>query len=198
METAACDENTQNTLLNAVNKLPEDHQPYNLWRLFSKVRRAIWKASERELAEHDITPEQAGILYILRHVLKNPSQSDISRQILIEHHTISGSLRRMEAKGLVKRIVDGKRKSVIRVSLTAKGKHACDIAVARHSVNNVMDALTTEEKEQLASLLQKMLEKSLEELEQHYTSVHHSPPDTAVTPSTVIKPPIPFVSFQGK
>ncbi|MFC1917068.1 MarR family winged helix-turn-helix transcriptional regulator [Chloroflexota bacterium] len=159
-----------NKIVAALNELPADHQPYNLWRLFSKVRRAIWKSSERELARHDITPEQAGILYIIRNVLHNPSQSDISRQMLIEHHTISGSLKRMEAKGLVKRKTDVKRKSVIRISLTPKGEAACELAVDRRSINNVMNVLSLEEREQFVILLQKLLEKSLEELNQHYSS----------------------------
>ena len=173
------DESAGSRILN--ENLSEDQQLYSLWRAFSKVRRAIWKASEKELSRYDITPEQAGVLYMVRNVIPNASQSEISRQMLIEHHTISGTVKRMEAKGLIRREVDAERRNVIRVSLTGKGEEVYRQSVHRRSVRNVFSVLSPEERRQLANCLEKMLPQALEELEQYYTSpfsVPHEVPKT--------------------
>lgn len=148
----------------------QDRELYDLWRSFSQVRRAIWKTSAKELGKYGITPEQAGVLYIVRNVIPNGSQSQISRLMLMEHHTISGIVQRMEARGLVKREVDGARKNVFRVTITEKGEEAYRYAVKRRSVHNVMLSLTAKERQQFSVMLNKLLAAALNELEQYYTS----------------------------
>ncbi len=150
--------------------MDEQKELYSLWRLFTKTRQAIWKASSKELARYGITPEQAGVLCILNNVLPTASQSEIARLMLFEHHTISGIIQRMEAKGLVKREVDEQRRNVYRASITDKGRETYAHALGRRSVQNVMLSVSKEERQVMTDILNKMLSSALVELEQYYTS----------------------------
>ena len=148
-----------------------ENQAYELWRLLSKVRRVIFKVRERELAKYGITPEQCGVLYIIKRADEPPSQLYISRIMMIEPHTMSGLVKRMELKGLLKRERNPRRKNVTRIIITEKGEEAYRISMAkRESISNIMLGLPEEELEQLSVHLNKVFERATIALEKTYKS----------------------------
>jgi len=96
-------------------------QDYELWWLILHMRRAMHKARARELLQYGITPEESAVLLVIQAIGWRATPSEISRRLLREPHSISGLLRRMEGKGLVKRVKDLDRRNLIRVTITKKG-----------------------------------------------------------------------------
>ena len=69
-----------------------------------------------------MTFEESTILIHIDKLGKKATPVELSRQLLRKHHSITGLLLRMEKKGLIIRNKDLKRKNMIRVSMTDKGK----------------------------------------------------------------------------
>ncbi len=144
-----------------LSPLDED---YNLWLLFAVTRRATAKARHKELSQYGITLEQAGVLYVIKHIGRKIILSEIARFILREAHTISTLIDRMVAKGLVKKIKDLDRKNLVRVEMTEKGQKAYDNTTKRESIYRMISSLSEEEKRQFRTCLEKLRDKALQEL----------------------------------
>lgn len=139
---------------------PED-ELYNLWLLLQRMRRATTKARRIELFGTGITPEQSGVLHVIRALGNNATITSISRVMFIEPHTAGGIVERMEAKGLLKRVKDSQRKNTVKVVLTEKGDHGYWQSAKRESVRTILSTLTNEERDQLWELSRKVVDESL-------------------------------------
>jgi DNA-binding MarR family transcriptional regulator len=106
---------------------------------------------------------QAAVLFQVDFIGDEATPAKISRAILRRAHSVSGLLDRMEKDGLIKRAKDMERKNLVRVRLTEKGKKALKNAAKRESIRNIPTVLSSEEHQQLYSLLLKLREKALRE-----------------------------------
>ena len=86
---------------------------YELWWLILHVERAMYKARAAELARYGITPEQAGVLYVVQTIGPRATPAQISRWVVREPHSISGLLQRMEKDGLIRKDKDLERKNLV-------------------------------------------------------------------------------------
>ncbi len=148
--------------------LVSNDQDYALWLLLLKVRRCISKIREKELSPYDITPEQAGVLFIVQALNSRTTPAEISRLTFREPHTVSTLIGRMEKKGLVKKVKDMDKKNMIRIVITEKGQEAYNQSSQRTTIHNIMSALSEAERQQLTSLLQKLSDQALKELGEYY------------------------------
>ena len=148
--------------------LVSNDQDYALWLLLLKVRRCISKTREKELSPYDITPEQAGVLFIVQALNSQTTPAEISRLTFREPHTVSTLIGRMEKKGLVKKVKDMDKKNMIRIVITEKGQEAYNQSSQRTTIHNIMSALSEAERQQLTSLLQKLSDQALKELGEYY------------------------------
>ncbi len=148
--------------------LASNDQDYALWLLLLKVRRCISKTREKELSLYDVTPEQAGVLFIVQALNSRTTPAEISRLTFREPHTVSVLISRMEKKGLVKKVRDMDRKNMIRVAITEKGQQAYDQSTQRATIHNIMSALSEAEHQQLMWLLQRLRDRALKELGEYY------------------------------
>lgn len=139
-------------------------QDYNLWWLTIQMRRAMHKARAKELSQYGITPEESGALFAIKAIGSRATPAKIARWELREHHTTSALLVRMEKKGLVKRTRNLERKNMIRVTLTKRGREVYNHAAKRESIHRILSCIPKDQREQLWSLLQRLRDKSLEEL----------------------------------
>lgn len=146
-----------------MENLSHADEDYNLWLLLIKVSRAMSKARERELRKTGITPEQSGILYIIDNIGKKATLVEISRLTLREPHSVSYLVDRMEKAGLAKRVKDLSRKNMVRVAMTEKGQRAYKQA-GRQTVHQTLSCLFEEERNQLRSYLERLLDKATEVL----------------------------------
>jgi DNA-binding MarR family transcriptional regulator len=143
---------------------------FNLWLLLLKTRRVLYRAREKELIPYDITPEQGEILYINRAKKGNVNQTEIARLMAREPHTISGIIQRMEKKGLVKKYEDSQLKNIKKIGVTKKGQRVLEKVDLRVTIKNIMSTLTDKESSQLWSLLEKLLNAGINELDKYYVS----------------------------
>lgn len=151
-----------------MENLASADQDYALWLLLLKVRRCISKARGKELSLYGITPEQAGVLFIVQALNNRTTPAEISRLTFREPHTVSVLISRMEEKGLIKKVKDMDRKNMIRIVITEKGEQAYSQSSQRTPIHNIMSALSEAERHQLMSLLQRLSDRALKELGEYY------------------------------
>lgn len=145
------------------NLLPDED--YYIWMLLTYIRRGMVKLREKELFQHGITPEQAGILFCIQVIGKEATPAKISRYTIREPHSVSAMLDRMEKKGLIKKVKDLDRKNMIRVAITDKGQQAYQQSTRRESIHKILSPMPIEKRAQLRSLLETLLDKVVVEMD---------------------------------
>jgi DNA-binding MarR family transcriptional regulator len=138
-------------------------EDYELWRLLIYTREAIQKARADELAKYGITPRQSGILLAVDTISNNATPADIARFLKRDPSSITSLLKRMERKGLITKSNDLKKKNMIRITLTEKGRQVFYMTQNRRSLHRIFATLSEEEYKQTQSCLYKLLSKAYEE-----------------------------------
>jgi len=142
---------------------PEEE--YRLWTLLSQVNDGMLRARDIELKRFDISTVQVAILYAVKSLGGSPTPSEISQWVFRKPHTVSAALERMEKHGLVKltRNTSGKRQ--VRVSMTSRGEEIYRLQHRRRKViPAILGSLTPAEREQLRKLMERLRQKTFEEL----------------------------------
>jgi DNA-binding MarR family transcriptional regulator len=136
---------------------------YKLWTLMHEVEHTMSQVIARDLKPLGITPRQALSLDILRVYGKPLTPAGIARLQLRKRNSIRILLNRMEKEGLLKQTRDLEQKNQIRLSLTEKGNKASDLS-AYENLAQVFSSLSEEECQQMTSLLDRLLNRALDEL----------------------------------
>ena len=139
-------------------------EDFTLWVLLRQAGHTVYQATQKELSQYGISPEQAGVLSIVQFLDNKATPAEISRWLLREPHTVSGILSRMEKKGLVRKTKDLVRKNLVRVTLTEKGKQAYYQSTKIESIRQIMSCLSEEECQQLSSCLKTLRDRALKQL----------------------------------
>ncbi len=86
------------------------------------------------------------------------SLSELGERMLVSRANITGLIDRLERDGLVTREIDPRDRRVFRARLTPKSMHLLDNLLPLHAqfARDAMSGLSSEEKEQLIGLLQKL------------------------------------------
>lgn len=137
---------------------------YILWVLLRQAKDAVFKATEKELRQYGISPEEAAVLSVVQALGNKAIPAEISRWLLREPHTVSGILSRMEKKGLLRKTKDLDRKNLVRVSLTDKGQQAYYQSAKLESFRQIISSLSEDKRQQLSSWLKTLRERALKEL----------------------------------
>jgi len=146
---------------------PENESMVENYRVFQLLRYtadAIHRAREYELKKYNLTPEQAGALVCILSLGNNATQAELSRWLFRLPNSITILINRMEKMGLVKKTPDKKRKNIIRLSLTRKGREAYLQSIKFEAFYPIIDVLTDEKRRQLQSLLETIRQKVFENL----------------------------------
>ena len=134
---------------------------YTIWRALTRARDSVFRARALELASYDLSPIETLVLFLLMDAREKPTPAELSRRMLRRHNSVSGLLRRMEARGLLEKSRDSKKGNVWRVHLTAKGKAVCRGAMKINALHIVMSSLSNSQKEALVRNLSKITEAAL-------------------------------------
>ncbi|WP_326820780.1 MarR family winged helix-turn-helix transcriptional regulator [Streptosporangium sp. NBC_01756] len=107
--------------------------------------------------DHDITPQQTQLLCIL--VGGPVGMTELSRLLHLERSSLTGLVDRVERRGLVSRVRDGRDRRACRVTLTDEGSR---LAIESHrDVTGRLDTLAGElpdaDRERLASTVTRLL-----------------------------------------
>ncbi|PVV83915.1 MarR family winged helix-turn-helix transcriptional regulator [Dehalogenimonas alkenigignens] len=124
-----------------------------------RARQSIYRLSEKEVAKHGVTLEQATVMRLLK--AKNDiSIDEICRIMIREHHTISSLIRRMSRKNLVT-IKKGER-GRIELALSDKGAEILERIEASRYREGFISMLNAKEKQQLAGYLKRITDTALQ------------------------------------
>ena len=145
------------------NSLYEDGD-YKLWLLLHQARDAAFKVRRKELRKFGLSNVEAAVLFFVQVIQGAVTPAKISRCILREPNSVSTLLNRMERKGLVRKVNNLERRNLVRVVITEKGKQAYYQSARRESILRIISALSEEERQQLNSCLNKLVNKAMEEL----------------------------------
>lgn len=137
---------------------------YMLMRLFSQVRNAIFKLRRKELLRYGLTPRKAAILLLLFAEKENVNPYKIAKWMLLEHHSVSELIDRMEKDGLIEKKRNSDDRKTIGIQLTDKGVKAAEQAGKVESFRKVMAILSEEERTQFINVLKRLRDNTLQEL----------------------------------
>src|SRR5512137_2858408 len=142
--------------MSAVKK--EVLNPIELWKLFDRARFALARLRSIELAQYGVTIEQSSILRALYEKGGSMTTKDLENYIMRQPNSISILINRMIGMGLVTR---GKQqnKKINTVFITKQGEELIK-NVTHTSLEIPFSTLNDEDKKQLASYLETLLEKA--------------------------------------
>jgi DNA-binding MarR family transcriptional regulator len=136
-----------------------------LWILLSHTRDILLRVMMKNLRSFHVYPMEAGVLFIVHEsVPPAPTPADISRWMFRETQTVSGLLKRMERRGLIRKVKDDKRKNGIRIVPTRRGTEIYKRTVGREGITNVLASLPGEGHQQLIKYLEQLRQEGLKQL----------------------------------
>lgn len=130
-----------------------------LWWLKQAFYFSLTEVNE-SVKEHGVTTAQIGVL---RQLTNQPglSGAELARRLLITPQGVQLALTALEKRGLVERKQDPQHGRILQVFLTDEGRAVASAvvadAVAAHE--RVFGVLSTDEQEQLKSLLRRVIEQ---------------------------------------
>jgi DNA-binding MarR family transcriptional regulator len=147
------------SLISNQNSPPEDvsfnpDNDHDIWVLLDTAHFAIIRSRLLELAQYNLTKEQAQVLYVVRICGGSATMNQIASVTLRQRHSVSTLINRMEKAGLVKKVKDSKEK-VYKVIMTKKGKDRY-ANVTRKSIEMIFSSLTAKDKRNLVLCLNKL------------------------------------------
>jgi DNA-binding MarR family transcriptional regulator len=143
-----------------MNKQTLSESNFELWRLMSKLYNVIVLIRHKELNQRNIPLRQYGILGSIKDLGSKATLSEIAKQAERKYSVISRQVTSMEKDGLIKRIKDTPNSNLMRLEVTEKGNTVMEIARKNKSIDLVFSFLTNEERQQMVSTLNRILNKA--------------------------------------
>jgi len=137
---------------------------YALWWLLLQARRSAYTLREKEVNRYGLTPENVAVLFAIQAIGPEATPAEISRWILRKPNSTSGLLNRMERNGLITKSKDLRKKHMVRVVITEKGRLAYEKSARRESIRYLFGGLSEEERQQGKAFLLKLRDRATEEL----------------------------------
>jgi DNA-binding MarR family transcriptional regulator len=134
-------------------------QRIELHALLHSTTETIQRAIKLELAQYKMSQSQVRVLHLLSINKDLLNLNQLSQACIRELNSITTLINRMQKNGLVKKVKKpGDNRTYI--ALTEKGEDIYNNTVTERSITLVFDALSSDEKKQLASLLSKLQTKA--------------------------------------
>jgi DNA-binding MarR family transcriptional regulator len=135
-----------------------------LWRIFTRTQYLIQKIRQRELNEDKIPLRSSAVIGSIVRLGKRANITTLKEETLLEPHTISEHLKRLEKQGLIKKVKSKNGREIVRIEVTEAGIEVHNKIIKRKAIYHIMSALTREEQRELLLLLEKLEDKTLEYL----------------------------------
>ena len=154
---------------------------FALWQLVARTTYIMGRARQRELNQFGMTSRNSAVLCTIMRLGNNATLSNIAQQLVLEVHSMSAQLKRMEKDGLIERISDHRKRNRMRIVVTDKGYELFIKGMERRTINSMMSVLTEEEQRNLWVIMAKLREQSMLELGKANQSLY-PPSDPAELP----------------
>ena len=133
-----------------------------LWQMLRRTSHIIGKLRERELLAHGITGDGSVLLFTIVRLGEDATPGRIAQALLLEPHSVSEQISRMEKNGLVSKVRDRKKKNSVRICLTKKGESVFLRSSQRRVTRKIMAVLNPGESDVLWSMLARLRDAALE------------------------------------
>lgn len=133
------------------------NQSLKLFIVLSRSYKALNEQANKLIAEKGLNPTEFAVLELLFHKGDQPLQQ-IGGKILLASGSITYVVDKLEQKGLLKRVACPNDRRVTYAQITDEGKQFIDGIFPEHAqkINEMMSALTDEEKLTAIELLKKL------------------------------------------
>jgi DNA-binding MarR family transcriptional regulator len=127
--------------------------------LLKRSQTKLAKAVDIELAQHDITSAQGGILMMLASGLYSTA-AELARETYIDSASMTRMIDRLEKRGLIARMPRGDDRRIVNLQLTESGRQLAARLPTHytHVLNETFTEFSVEEVTTLKTLLRKFLE----------------------------------------
>jgi DNA-binding MarR family transcriptional regulator len=144
---------------NGQNSLSPDYaihhdSDFDMWVLMDNAHFAVARARFLEIAQYELTKEQAQVLYVLQNSGGSATQAQIADFTMRQHHSVSTLVNRMSKDGLVEKEKYPNGKG-FRINITKKGSEKYQ-KVTKDSVKMIFSSLSPDERQQLARHLKQL------------------------------------------
>ena len=130
-----------------------------LWLLLGKIHHKRMLVRQKELSPYNIPPRQLRMLSIIHDLGTKVTLSAIAEKVERKVSVISQQTKNMEKYGLIKRVKDTPRSRLLKIELTGKGLGMIKFDRKSEAMDEIMSVLNEEERNQLHSLLDRLLTK---------------------------------------
>ena len=128
--------------------------------LIGKTMQFLFRARKKELDSYHISPRQAHVLTCIYELSDRANLTELAELTDRNINTLSINMTKMEHDGLVKKIRDTPKSTKLRFELTEKGLDIYKDIRKIKSAKTIMSTLSEQERQQLISLLEKIINNS--------------------------------------
>jgi len=129
----------------------------DLWLLMGKIHHKRILLRQRELSMYNIPTRQLYMLHLIRNLGSKTTIAEIAKTVERKVDVISRQMVSMEKDGLVIRTKAAPKSRLLKIELTEKGRNLANISGKSAAMDKIISVLGTEERQQLYSLLNRML-----------------------------------------
>ena len=115
---------------------------------------------QRELRKHHIPVRQLWVLVAITELGTSATLANVAKELEREPNVISLQTVLMEKDGLIKRIKNTPKSNLLKLELTEKGRDIINASRHSEAILKILGSLPKEERQQLDSILNKVLLKS--------------------------------------
>lgn len=145
-----------------------DYQESQIWDSLCRVRDGMISLRDRELIPLGITAVQGGVLWVidvLRRIGVPATPTEISHRVFRRPPTVWALMNRMEKQGLVRCIRNTQGKKQVLIEMTEQGEQVYRrYMTERRVIPRLLEALSSDERDQLILILEKLNERINDEL----------------------------------
>ena len=141
---------------------------FDLWGVLARTHYAISRSRFLEIAEGGLTPEKATILHIIQINGGSIPQNKVSGITMRRQHSVSDLVNRMVREGLITKTKHPENRAYV-IKMSKKGKEKYQ-NLKRNTLNTIFAVLTPEDRNNMYSILYKLLSRSRSVLGLDYTT----------------------------
>lgn len=136
-----------------------DCSPMGVLGRISRMSRIVDKKLEKTFKNNDLSAIEFDILAALRRFNSLTTPTELYQTLMLSSGAMSTRVEQLVQRDLVERIYSEEDRRSCNLSLTKKGKSLIDKAISEHVANEdeILNPLSQEQREQLASLLRSWL-----------------------------------------
>jgi DNA-binding MarR family transcriptional regulator len=127
------------------------------WLIIGRARHFMLELRQKELEPYHISPQQLFVLEIISEIGAKATLPELAKRLERKNNTVSLQMTRMEKDGLVKKVHDARKSSMVRYELTEKGTDTYNKARERSTIKKIMSILTEAERQELIGMMEKLV-----------------------------------------